>query len=232
MTAVRAATALLSLLLGRVAAEKVFIPPAFHNGSVTIETDSVAGNLDGFKMRTAANRTSYDYWWFDAVSLPDKAGLNIVFYNAGDIGNPQPLAAEISGVFPNGTRFYNQVMASEGAVISNGPQGVSGDWKGTGAKFRGTNLDKPNVEYHVTFDSPGLGVDGTIQLKSVRELPHVHLSRGHFTDPNPAARPSPLGTLAAPTRPAKPSNTSPASSGPTRSPMPTPPSTSSSTAPP
>jgi hypothetical protein len=62
MTAVRAATALLLLLLVRAAADTIFIPPSFHSSSIAIEPDSVAGNLDGFKMRTAANRAWYDYW--------------------------------------------------------------------------------------------------------------------------------------------------------------------------
>ncbi|KAL0943327.1 uncharacterized protein CTRU02_201213 [Colletotrichum truncatum] len=156
----------LSLFLTHARACTVELPPVMHNGSVVIEELSTPGNLDGFKMKTSANSSSYDYWWFDAVSNSNDAALNIVFYNAGDIGNPQPLAVEISGTFGNGTRFFKQVLAPGGAVISNGPEGVSGQWKGTGASFRGTNLEKPNVEYEVIFDSPELGVHGSLKLKS------------------------------------------------------------------
>lgn len=156
-----------SLFLAAVSAEVVFFEPAFYDGPVTIETTSVAGNLDGFKMGTSANTTSYDYWWFDLVSMSDKSAVNIVFYNAGDIGNSQPLAVEASGVFANGTRFFNQILSPGGATISNGPDGISAWWNGTGAGFRGTSLDSQHVQYDLTFDSPELGVVGQIQLKSV-----------------------------------------------------------------
>ncbi|RYP62738.1 hypothetical protein DL769_007197 [Monosporascus sp. CRB-8-3] len=121
-------------------------------------------------MTTSANSSSYDYWWFSLVSTEDASALNLVFYNAGDIGNPQPLAVEVSGLFPNGTRFLTQVLEPEGAVISNGPQGISAQWLGLKAGFRGTNLEKPNVTYEVNFDSPELGIVGNIELKSVSEL--------------------------------------------------------------
>ncbi|EXK80641.1 hypothetical protein FOQG_14847 [Fusarium oxysporum f. sp. raphani 54005] len=159
------ATSLLSLIPATLA-DTVYLAPELHNGSVTIETLSVAGNLDGFKMNTSANASSYDYWWFDVVSEEDDTALNIVFYNAGDIGNPQPIAVEISGVFSNGTRFLNQVLSPDGATVSNGPRGVRGSWLDGRATFRGTNLEKKNVKYEVKFRSPELGVFGDIQLKS------------------------------------------------------------------
>ncbi|KAH7143428.1 hypothetical protein EDB81DRAFT_884042 [Dactylonectria macrodidyma] len=154
------------LLIAEALVDTVYIPPTMHEGATTIEELSTVGNLDGFKIQTAANSSSYDYWWFDLVSTTDDAALNIVFYNAGDIGNPQPTAVEVSGVFANGTRFLNQILSPYGAVISNGPDGVSGQWLGTGASFRGTNLEEPDITYQVKFDSPKLGVEGTVQLQS------------------------------------------------------------------
>ncbi|KAF2993485.1 hypothetical protein E8E14_001883 [Neopestalotiopsis sp. 37M] len=158
--------ALTAVLLTGAAADTVFLEPAFYDGPVSVELTSVAGNLDGNKMNTSANLTSYDYWWFDLVSTSDKSAVNIVFYNAGDIGNAQPLAVEVSGVFANGTRYFNQVLSPDGATISNGPDGISAWWNGTGAGFQGTSLEAENAQYNVTFDSPELGVFGTIQLNS------------------------------------------------------------------
>ncbi|KAH8888945.1 hypothetical protein GQ53DRAFT_723713 [Thozetella sp. PMI_491] len=155
-----------TLLLARACAETVFFEPAFYDGPVNMETSSVDGNLDGFKMRTSANTSSYDYWWFDLVSTSDKSAVNIVFYNAGDIGNAQPLAVEVSGVFANGTSYFSQILSPGGSTISNGPDGISAWWNGTGAGFQGTSLNAGQVQYNVTFDSPGLGVVGTIQLNS------------------------------------------------------------------
>jgi hypothetical protein len=166
MSALKAAAAF-SLLFTLALGTLFDMRPVFHNGSVTVETLSVAGNLDGPKMSTAANKTSFDFWYWDAFSLTDKQALNAVFFNTGDLPNPSPLAVQVSGTFSNGTQFFGQVFATEGAVINNGPDGISGDWRGSGTKFTGTALDKPNVEYVATFNSPEIGLAGTVTLKSV-----------------------------------------------------------------
>jgi hypothetical protein len=164
------AAAVSALFVTQAFADRVYIPPAYHNGSVSVEGLSQPGNLDGFKMRTAANRTSFDLWYFDAFSKTTGAAINIVFYNTGDFAaNPHPLAVQVSGTFDNGTQFSAQAMASEGAVLKNDQQGVSGDWKGSGASFNGTNLNKPNVKYEIRFDSPSIGVKGTFVLQSVSQ---------------------------------------------------------------
>jgi hypothetical protein len=146
----------------------VHLKPTLHKGPVQIETLSVPGNLDGFKINTSTNSSSFDYWWFDLLSEKDDAALNVVFYNAGDIGNPQPLAVEISGSWPNGTTFWQRSLEPEGAEISNCQMGISGEWKGLRAKFSGTSLSKPNVNYRLEFDSPALGIMGKVKLNSVR----------------------------------------------------------------
>ena len=147
---------------------KLHLSPEMYNGSVVVEDLSVAGNLDGAKMRTTSNSSSFDYWWFDLVSTTDGAAVNVVFYNAGDVGLDKPLSVEISGTFPNGTTFWNHVIETKGATISNGPRGIDAQWKNLGAGFRGTSLEQPTVEYEVKLDSPQLGVVGDIVLKSVR----------------------------------------------------------------
>lgn len=139
-----------------------------HTGPVTVETTSVPKNLDGPKLQTSANSSSFDYWWFDLVSNTSNAALNIVFYNAGDIGNSQPLAVEVSGVFENGTRFLNQVLEPTGATIRNDNNGVEGHWKGLEAKFRGSNLEDEHVRYDLSFDSPEIGITGHVTMNSVR----------------------------------------------------------------
>lgn len=157
-----------AVLFASATAYQISVEPVMYNGVITIEELSVAGNLDGAKFNTSANSTSFDYWWFDVVSAENDAALNIVFYNAGDIGNPQPLAVEVSGTFPNGTVFFNQVLEPTGAEISNGPEGISGVWRGLGASFRGTNLEETNVTYELNFDSlSALGLNGTVKLSSV-----------------------------------------------------------------
>ncbi|OOO13700.1 hydroxyneurosporene synthase [Aspergillus oryzae] len=137
------------LLLPPTLANRLYLPPVYHNGSVEVENFSVPGNLDGFKMKTPANTTSFDFWYFDAFSRNTSAAINIVFFNTGDFAaNPHPLTVQISGTFDNGTQFSGEALA-----------------------FYGTNLEKPNVEYVVKLNSPSIGVRGTFKLKS-RAPPH------------------------------------------------------------
>jgi hypothetical protein len=157
----------LALFLAPALADRVYIPPTYHQGNVTVEGLSMPGNLDGFKMRTAANRTSFDFWYFVAFSQTTGAAINIVF-NTGDFAtNANPLAVQISGTFDNGTQFSAQSLASQGAVVKNNREGVSGDWKGSGASFNGTSLDKPNVKYEIVLNSPSIGINGIFVLNSV-----------------------------------------------------------------
>jgi hypothetical protein len=134
---------------------------------VTVERTSIDGNLDGPKMSTAANRSSFDFWYFDVFSPVSNEAINIVFFNSGDLKNPNPLAVQISGTYADGTEFFGQVLAPGGALISNGSGGISGEWIGSGASFRGTSLQKSNVEYEITLHAPSIGVEGTVNFKSV-----------------------------------------------------------------
>lgn len=146
------------------------LEPVYTNGSITVEHLSVPGNLDGFKMLTPAARKSADFWYFDVFSSATNQTLNIVFFNSGEFSQyPHPLAVQVSGLYPNGTDFYFEAMADSGVTLSNGPNGIAGDWKGIGS-FKGTALDKPNVEYSIEIDSAEMGIHGTINFQSVRSF--------------------------------------------------------------
>ncbi|KAE8399021.1 hypothetical protein BDV37DRAFT_290556 [Aspergillus pseudonomiae] len=139
------------LLLALVLANRLYIFPVYHNSSVEVEGLSVPGNLDGFKMTTPANRSLFDFWYFDAFSRTTSVAINIVFFNTGDFAaNPHSLMALVSG----------------GAVITNDEIGVTGNWLGSGASFHSTSLEKSNVEYVIKLNSPNIGVRGTLKLKS------------------------------------------------------------------
>ncbi|RTE82733.1 hypothetical protein BHE90_002736 [Fusarium euwallaceae] len=117
-------------------------------------------------MSTPAARKSTDFWYFDVFSKATNQTLNIVFFNSGEFKQyPHPLSVQVSGVFPNGTGFYYAALADEGVSITNGPQGIQGTWKGIGS-FKGSSLDKPNVEYSIKLDSPEMGISGKIKFKS------------------------------------------------------------------
>lgn len=145
------------------------LPPRYHNGTISVEHLSVAGNLDGFKMLTPAAKKSTDFWYFDVVSKSTNQTLNIVFFNSGDFAQyPHPLAVQVSGVYPNGTDFYFKAMADAGVHLTNGPRGITGDWKGIGS-FSGTSLDKPDGEYTINIDSEDMGIYGRISFKAVSD---------------------------------------------------------------
>lgn len=107
-----------------------------------------------------------------------KASIAMVFYNAGpeSIGIPDPggpLFVEISGTFDNGTSFTTTSTAPGGAVIQSGTEGITGDWKGSGCSFVGSDLHRSTAEYIVAIDNADLGVSGTISLQSVRITPYL-----------------------------------------------------------
>ncbi|KAJ0120182.1 Tyrosinase family protein asqI [Diaporthe amygdali] len=143
------------------------LAPVYTNGTVSVEHLSVAGNLDGFKMVTPAARKSADFWYFDVFSSASNQTLNIVFFNSGEFSQyPHPLAVQVSGVYANGTSFYFEALADLGVSLTNGPDGITGEWKGIGS-FKGSALDEPNVEYTINLDSPQMDIYGTIVFKSV-----------------------------------------------------------------
>ncbi|ETS82437.1 hypothetical protein PFICI_04313 [Pestalotiopsis fici W106-1] len=162
-----AAASLLVPALGK----SVFWSPVYNNVTSDVELLSDPTNLDGFKMNASAMvGGAFDFWYFDVASESTNAGVNIVFFNTGDfkyqLGNEQPLAVQLSGKFANGTEFFVQTFATEGAFIKNDECGVFADFKGAGASFVGTNLLKDNVSYTITFDGSAGGLKGTITFKA------------------------------------------------------------------
>ncbi|KAF4544069.1 uncharacterized protein LTHEOB_6735 [Lasiodiplodia theobromae] len=142
------------------------LAPVYHNGTVHVEHLSTPGNLDGFRMLTPAARGSTDFWYFDVFSTSTNETLNIVFFNSGEFRQyAHPLAVQVSGTYANGTDFYYEALADAGVTLSNGPDGITGDWKGVGS-FHGSALDKPDVEYTITLDSADMDISGTIVFKS------------------------------------------------------------------
>ncbi|KAF5008057.1 hypothetical protein FDECE_5639 [Fusarium decemcellulare] len=152
---------------GKATPQHLELQPQYHNGTVKVEHLSVPGNLDGFKMLTPAARSSADFWYFDVFSESTNQTLNIVFFNSGDFSQyPHPLAVQVSGVYSNGSDFYYEALADNGVSITNGPNGIYGDWKGIGS-FQGSSLDARNVEYRINLDSQDMRISGSIKFKSI-----------------------------------------------------------------
>lgn len=75
---------------GKVAAQTTIVVP---NNIITGQ-DSIAqyvsgtSGLDGPKITPVVNSTSYDWWYFDAVSNDASMGIVVVFYLSTDLGFP------------------------------------------------------------------------------------------------------------------------------------------------
>ncbi|PKX95162.1 uncharacterized protein P174DRAFT_480671 [Aspergillus novofumigatus IBT 16806] len=162
------ATIIASLLFGLASGYTVHLKPAFTNGTVLVEQVSVPGNLDGAKAKTSVNRTTSDFWYFDtqAARPGNDAAVEVVFFNFPDLRTPHPLAFQVTGAFPNGTRFHKTAAADGGVTVTNDAKGIRGEWKGVDASFVGSPLDQPNVTYRITINSTQTNVYGTVTLKS------------------------------------------------------------------
>jgi hypothetical protein len=114
------------MLLVQVSGTTVYLTPALTNGSITVEKLSVPGNIDDCKMFTTANCTSVDFSYFDAQSITPRnnGGVEIVFFNSGDIKVHHPLVVQVTGAFANGTRFHRTAMANNGVTLTNEENGI------------------------------------------------------------------------------------------------------------
>src|SRR5271155_543994 len=106
-------------------------------------------NFDGPQI-VNGNATSFEWWYFDAVSSDGKSGVTIVFYRTGVAGIHDPLDyVEISLVEPNGSIFTDSFAANSSNVTACG-YGASGVWNAAGASFQGT----PDLRlYNITLDN-------------------------------------------------------------------------------
>lgn len=144
------------------------IPSAVFSGNVVANTVSTNVNLDGPQL-SAVNSSSYEWWYFDAVSQDLKSAITIIFYTALASGfgliSPTSIVtvASVEILFPNGTSSSIELNATE-AVITTIDQGSSAVYKDTGARWYGA----PDLScYEVKINSPEKGVVGTFELKSI-----------------------------------------------------------------
>lgn len=177
-------TAAIPLLLGGLAsATTLELIDVVTTGAVTVETVSTStGLLDGPKIASTANDTTYDWWYFDAVSESTNQSICVVFYNSGEDGfvNPwweEALSVSVTGTFANGT-LYNLVAGSaDGAEVSYDENGISVNYTSAGISFTGSSITADTVTYTVTLDSEEIGVSGSLSFTSVRHpyaFQHAH----------------------------------------------------------
>jgi hypothetical protein len=115
------------------------------------------------------NGTSFDWWYFDAVSFDGTYQITITFYTtvattlgfATGFGTTNFVSFTVS--YPNGTE-YQQFGFAGPAIVSDGPVGIEGNWTGTGFTFVGS---ADLSYYQINIDSPALGIEGSMTFHSV-----------------------------------------------------------------
>lgn len=132
--------------------------------------------FDGPKIQEN-NVTTFDWWYFDAVSNTDNQSVVVVLFvatNQSFIGLDSAtsiLSAIVCGGFNDGTNVAIQVDDLPGAlgsatIITEG-DGASGNWLSSGFSFSGAS-DMSN--YEVTIENDTIDVHGTLSLDLVSNL--------------------------------------------------------------
>jgi hypothetical protein len=127
--------------------------------------------FDGPKL-DFVNGTSFDWWYFDAVSSDGSYQLTVTFYTtvATTLGFATGFGTTnfvtFTAMYPNGTE-YQQFGFAGPVVISDGLFGIEGNWTGTGFTFSGT---ADLSYYRIDIDSPALGIKGCMVFDSVCAL--------------------------------------------------------------
>ncbi|MCJ1400030.1 hypothetical protein MMC11_003233 [Xylographa trunciseda] len=126
--------------------------------------------LDAPKDKTI-NATSYDWWYFDAVSEDQQSSVVCTFLAAPGTGFPlnqlpdnAMLQVIIFVSYPGQpVSSFSMLPATEATVVSVG-NGASGHWEGSGVGFVGT----PDLSTYVVYvDSPNIGLKGSMTFHSV-----------------------------------------------------------------
>jgi hypothetical protein len=104
------------------------------------------------------NGTSFDWWYFDAVSFDGTYQITITFYTT-----VATTLVSFTVSYPNGTE-YQQFGFAGPAIVSDGPVGIEGNWTGTGFTFVGS---ADLSYYQINIDSPALGIEGSMTFHSV-----------------------------------------------------------------
>jgi hypothetical protein len=117
------------------------------------------------------NATTWEWWYFDAVSNDQTYQVVIVFYTASTSGfaflppKPNELPVQITVGIPGSPSFtpggiQNEWAYATQAEVATSGQGASGQWNGTGISFEGTaDLSR----YVIKVDAPNMGPNGGIK---------------------------------------------------------------------
>jgi hypothetical protein len=148
----------------------LFVPPTYSIRPSVSQFTSCATGHDGPKV-SPINGTTYDWWYFDAVSDDGTESLVVVFFTSSAAGFPFEFTSAIDATtvavfatYADGTSSLSPLLASSATITSAGDK-VSGNWPGAGASFEGSS---DLSTYSISVNNLVGGVSGTFELESVR----------------------------------------------------------------
>ncbi|KAJ5370508.1 uncharacterized protein N7496_006600 [Penicillium cataractarum] len=122
----------------------------------TMQTVASQGALDGSKIQNA-NSTSFDWWYFEALSDDSKSFITVVF----NLGSEN--FVNIDALFADGSQFTTTIY-TEGAIIENLGQGSYGNFKNSGCSW----ITSPDLRSSsVNLQNSTAGVEGALRFTSV-----------------------------------------------------------------
>jgi hypothetical protein len=148
----------------------LFVPPTYSLRPSASQFTSCATGHDGPKV-SPINGTTYDWWYFDAVSDDGTESLVVVFFTSSAAGFPFEFTSAIDATtvavfatYADGTSSLSPLLASSATITSTGNK-VSGNWPGAGASFEGSS---DLSTYSISVNNLLGGVSGTFEMESVR----------------------------------------------------------------
>lgn len=147
----------------------LFVPPTFSLRPSVTQFEACAVGHDGPKV-SPINGTTYDWWYFDAVSDDATQSLVVIFFTSSAAGFPFEFTSAVDATtvavfatFADGTSSLTPLLATGATITAEGDE-VSGTWHGAGASFTGS----PDLStYSVSVDSLLGSVSGSFELESV-----------------------------------------------------------------
>ncbi|KAF4332253.1 hydroxyneurosporene synthase [Fusarium beomiforme] len=163
---------LLTLVVGdftQCPAETTTLYPILYSGPSQVQFTSCASGADGPRV-FPINATTFDWWYFDAVSDDGLHALTVIFFTSSFVGFSFDLESTIDPLnvyvfYNNGGDGFSFPIASTSVTIKLDGDGASGDWTGSGISFKGApDLSTYSVTFEKTLLNPS--VEGTFTLKS------------------------------------------------------------------
>ncbi|KXL51403.1 hypothetical protein M433DRAFT_148870 [Acidomyces richmondensis BFW] len=146
------------------------VSPFVSKGPSTVEMSFTGTALDGPKVRPV-NATTFEWWYFDAVSsrvsVGDLSSVVVAFFTASTNGfeglsnDATILQTSLSGTYSNGTPFSYSGFPNDAVIFTKG-NSSDGRWGGISSWSSSSDMTRWMIE----FADPGLNVSGYLSISS------------------------------------------------------------------